>query len=160
MFAQPQAEHHWLEQLVGEWKFESACRMSADQPPMTSRGTASCRSLGGLWSLIESEGESPECGGGWKAMMTIGYDPLSGGFVGSFIGSMMTNLWVYHGALDASQRRLVLDTTGPKCDGSGTARYQDIIEIVEPDHWVLASQMLGEDGKWTQFMEAHYRRTA
>jgi hypothetical protein len=38
--------------------------------------------------------------------------------------------------------------------------YQDIIEIVSPDQRVLRSQVLGADGKWTQFMEANYRRVA
>jgi hypothetical protein len=48
---------------------------------------------------------------------------------------------------------------GPKFDGSGgTAKYQDSIEIVDRDHWILRSRILGDDGRWTQFMEGHQRR--
>jgi len=160
MFAQPQAEHHWLEQLVGDWTFETECRMAPDQPPVISHGTASCRLLGGLWSLLEIQGESAECGGPWKALMSIGYDPALGRYVGTFVGSMMANLWVYQGTLDESKRRLVLDTTGPKCDGSGTAPYQDTIEIADSGEWILSSQMLGDDGRWNAFNSSRYRRAA
>jgi hypothetical protein len=38
------------------------------------------------------------------------------------------------------------------------AKYQDITEIKSDDHRVLSSRVLGPDGKWTQFMTAHYRR--
>jgi hypothetical protein len=38
------------------------------------------------------------------------------------------------------------------------AKYQDIIEFVSADHRIMTSQILGEDGQWTQFMTAHYRR--
>jgi len=37
-------------------------------------------------------------------------------------------------------------------------KYQDIVEIVDDDHWTLRSRMPGEDGKWIDFMTAHYRR--
>ena len=38
-------------------------------------------------------------------IMTLGYDPQKKRFVGTLIGSMMTHLWVYDGALDAGRRR-------------------------------------------------------
>jgi len=56
---------------------------------------------------------------------------------------------------------LTLNAEGPSFSGDGaTSKYQDIIEIVSPDQRVLRSQVLGAGGKWTQFMEAHYRRVA
>jgi hypothetical protein len=160
MFAQPQAEHTWLEQLTGDWTFETECRMGPDQPPMISRGTASCRSLGGLWALLQIRSDSTEEGGSWTALMTIGYDPAAGRYVGTFVGSMMTHLWVYQGSLDESKRRLVLDTTGPKFDGSGIGPYQDIVEVANSGEWILSSQMLGDDGQWNAFMTSRYRRAA
>jgi hypothetical protein len=92
-------------------------------------------------------------------LFTFGYDPQKQRFVGTFLGSMMTNLWIYEGSLDADRKLLTLDTEGPSfTDPAKLAKYQDSIEIVSPDHRILRSQFLGEDGKWNPFMTAHYRR--
>ena len=45
--------------------------------------------------------------------MTLGYDPVQKRFVGTFIGSMMTHMWIYNGTLDAAGKVLTLDTEGP-----------------------------------------------
>jgi hypothetical protein len=154
----PQAEHEWLQQLVGEWTFEGEASMGPDQPPMKSQGTESVRTLGGLWVLCELQSSMP--GGEPGTMLfTFGYDPQKQRFVGTFLGSMMTNLWIYEGSLDADRKLLTLDTEGPSfTDPAKLAKYQDSIEIVSPDHRILRSQFLGEDGKWNPFMTAHYRR--
>ena len=94
-----------------------------------------------------------------KTVMTLGYDTAKKKFVGTFIGSMMTNLWVYEGELDEAGRVLTLDAEGPSfTDPNKTAKYKDAIEIVSPDHRILTSRYLGDDGQWHQFMTAHYRR--
>jgi hypothetical protein len=91
--------------------------------------------------------------------MTLGYDPQTERFVGTFIASMMTHLWPYNGALDATGKVLTLDSEGPSFAGDGTmAKYQDIIEFINDDHRTLSSQVLGPDGQWQPFMKAHYRR--
>ena len=92
-------------------------------------------------------------------MMTLGYDPSRKRFVGTWIGSMMTNLWVYDGFLDEAGRVLTLEAEGPNMAEEGKmARYRDVIELRSDDHRVLTSHMLGDDGTWTQFMTAEYRR--
>jgi hypothetical protein len=100
----------------------------------------------------------PGCGPA-TTMMILGYDPQKKRFLGTWIGSMMTHMWVYDGVLDASENVLTLDTEGPSMAGDGKmAKYQDIIEFKSDDHRTLASQVLGDDGKWHRFMTAHYRR--
>lgn len=157
MFAKPQAEHQWLQKLQGEWTVESESRMGPDQPPSKNEWRLSCRSLEGLWVVMESGGESPEMGK-WSTILTLGYDPQVKKYVGTFIGSMMTHLWTYAGSLDASGRILTLDTEGPRFEGEGLAAYQDIVEIIDDDHWILSSKVRGDDGQWNSFMSAHYRR--
>lgn len=160
MQAEPQKEHEWLRQLVGEWTSEMTCRMAPDQPPMTSTGSESVRSLGGLWTIGEGQGDAPD-GTPVGSVMTLGFDPAKGRFVGTFIASMMSAFWHYEGALDASGKVLTLDTEGPSMAGDGrTAKYQDVITIVSPEHRTLTSRIQGEDGGWTEFMSAHYRRRA
>lgn len=158
MQAEPQKEHDWLQKLVGEWTSESECIMVPDQPPEKFTGTDSVRSLGGLWILGEGHGEMPD-GGTATMMLTLGYDPQKQRFVGTWIGSMMTNLWVYSGELDTTGKILTLDTEGPDMSTEGKmAKYKDVIEIKSDDHRVLTSHMLGDDGKWNQLVTVNYYR--
>lgn len=85
MKAEPQKEHAWLQKLVGEWMFEGECVMGPEQPPMKSTGVESVRSLGGLWAICEGRGEMPAGSGPSNSIMTLGYDPQKGCFVGSFV---------------------------------------------------------------------------
>ena len=158
MMAEPTKDHRWLLRMVGEWTFEGECMMGPDQPAMKSGGRASIRSLGDLWLLNDGAGEMPG-GGDMRSIMTLGYDPAKGKFVGTFIASMMTHLWLYEGSLDPAGKVLTLDAEGPSMMGDGgMAKYQDIVTLENDDHWILSSQMLGPDGQWHKFMTAHYRR--
>jgi hypothetical protein len=158
MLPTPQKEHQWLQKLVGEWTSEAEM-VEPGKPAETHRGTERVRSLGGLWIAADGEGEMP--GGGRATMLlTLGYDPQRKRYVGTWIGSMMTHLWVYEGDLDAGGRVLTLATEGPSMAGDGRmAKYRDTIELKSDDHRVLTSHMLGDDGKWQPCMTAHYRRT-
>ena len=155
---EPQKEHQWLERLVGDWTAEGEARMGPDAPPETFKATERVRSIGGLWFLGEGEGDVPG-GGVSTTLMTLGFDPAKQRFVGTFLGSMMTNLWVYEGTLDASERVLTLETEGPGMSGDGkTAKYRDVIEIKSDDERTLSSYSPGDDGQWVQFMSMTYRR--
>jgi hypothetical protein len=157
-FPEPHAEHEWLHRMVGEWTVEVEMSMGPDTPPQTSTGTERVRSLGGLWTVGEATGEMP--GGGEATMiMTLGYDPLKARFVGTFVGSMMTNMWVYEGALDERGTTLTLDTEGPSMSGDGSlAAYRDVIEMKNDDLRVMTSQGQDSDGNWVVFMTTTYRR--
>jgi Protein of unknown function (DUF1579) len=158
MNARPQKEHEWLQKLVGEWTYEiDAEAPPGQEKPAKSIGTESVRSLGGLWTVAEGEGDM----GGEPAstLMTLGYDPKTKRFVGTWVGSMMTHMWVYDGELDRGERVLTLNATGESMTTPGkTTQYQDIIEFKSDDHRTLTGRMLGDDGKWVHFMTAHYRR--
>jgi hypothetical protein len=159
MKAEPQQEHAWLQRLVGQWEYEHELPAEpGGDPPAKLRGTERVCSVGGLWIVAEGEGEMPG-GGHATILMTLGYDPRMQRFVGTWLGSMMTHLWLYDGALDAAERVLTLESDGPSLTVEGAmAKYRDVIELVSDDHRVLHSQVLGEDGQWQQFMTAHYRR--
>lgn len=159
MHAEPQKEHQWLQKLIGEWTYEHESRMGPDQPPQKLTGTDSVRTLGGLWVLCEGRGECPGHGIA-TTLMTLGYDPDRKRFVGAFIASMMTYLWIYEdGTLDAAEKALTLNADGPSFTEPGKiVKYQDIIEFVSDDHRTLSSQALDDDGNWHRFMTAHYWR--
>jgi Protein of unknown function (DUF1579) len=159
MDATPQIQHQWLDKFIGKWTSETEYKMEPDGEPSKLTGTEVVRSIGGLWIVAEGESDMPE-GGAEKTitMMTLGFDPQLDRFIGTFVGSMMTHLWLYNGSLDANQKVLTLDTEGPNFTQTAMAKYQDIIEFVSDDHRVMKSQILMDDGNWNHFMTAHYRR--
>ncbi len=154
---QPQKEHQWLQQLVGEWTYEVKGMTGPNQPLEKSTGTESVQSVGGLWVVAEGQGEM--CGTMATTIMTLGYNPQKQRFVGTWMGSMMTHLWIYDGELDASERVLTLHSEGPSMAGDRQmAQYKDVIEFKSSDRRVLSSFCQGDDGQWHQFMTANYHR--
>ena len=120
MHAEPQPQHQWLQKLVGEWTAESECSMGPDQPVQKTKMTETVRPLGALWTLAEGQGEMP--GGGMaKMLMTLGYNPQTGRFVGTWVGSMMTHMWVYDG-----------EPTDP-LDRTVAASFRRCGQVLEPD---------------------------
>jgi len=156
---QPQDEHQWLQRLVGEWTSETGTSMQPGEPLIKLSGKETVRSLGGFWILCEAEGEMPG-GGTTHSLMTLGYDPVKKKYVGSFVASMMSHLWIYHeGELDASGKVLTLSAVGPSFNDDGTsANYHDMIEIQGADQRQLSAEVQSADGKWTSFMKVTYRR--
>jgi hypothetical protein len=86
--------------------------MGPDKPREKFTGSESVRSIGGIWVIGEGKGEMP---GGDMAttMITLGYDPRTERFVGTWLGSMMTHLWIYDGELSADGKALSLYAEGP-----------------------------------------------
>jgi hypothetical protein len=161
MTVKPQREHEWLRQLIGEWTWEGECNMGPDQPPWKNAGTERFRAVGDLWVIGEGDSKMPD-GGKSINIMTIGYDPQRNCFVGTFVASVMTHLWVYErGELDAKSNILTLYAKGPNMSPDSAAKmveYRDVIEVKSNDHRVMTSSMRNADGTWTQIMQAQYHR--
>lgn len=150
-------QHKWLQQLVGEWTVSAEMSMGPATEPMKAESTESCRALGDLW--VVGEGRGNMMGQAYTSLMTLGYDPKQQAFIGTWVDTMQTHMWIYRGSLDEAKKTLTLEAEGPSfTDPNGKARYRDAITIVGPDHKVLTSSVLGEDGKWTTFLKADYRR--
>jgi hypothetical protein len=150
--------HRWLQQLVGDWSYESDVLIGHATPRETFTGTESVRPLGEFW--IVAEGESGMPGGpSSNSMMTLGYDPDKGRFTGTFVHSEGSYLWLYDGELDRDGKALTLSSEGPSMAGEGiTTRYRDVIELTDNDHRTFISEAIGEDGRWHGFMTARYQR--
>jgi surface antigen len=151
--AAPLEAHAWLEQLVGEWDVVAVADQGPDVQPMQMESTESVRSLGGLWVLAEMKNAD------FGAMMTLGYDPKRACYVGTWVDSMQPVLWQYTGRIEEDGRALVLEAEGPSMmDPERTTQYRDTIRIKSPDHKHLTSALKNEDGTWTEFMTADYKR--
>ena len=157
--AKPGTEHQWLLKMIGEWACEGEATMAPGQPPVKWESTESVRSLGGFWVLAEGVGESP-AGESTTTVMTLGYDATKQSYVGTFVASMMSHLWIYEGRLDAGGTTLTLETEGPGMSAEvPRAAYKDVIAFEDDDHRTLTSLVLGAGGEWQQVMKASYRRT-
>lgn len=150
-------EHAWLQKLVGEWQGEGEGTAGPDQPPMKWTVDETVRGIGDVWVQGESRGIMPD---GRPALMiiTLGFDPDRKRFTGTFVGSMMTYLWIYDGELDAAGKVLTLNAEGPNMLGPGLVKYQDIVEIIDDNTRTLSSQMQMPDGRWNKFMTSTYKR--
>ena len=126
--------------------------------PTTAGGRTTVRTLGGTWAVAESQGDgAPDAMG--ASILTLGYDPARGRWIGTFVSAEMAHLWLYDGTLDLAGRLLTLETEGPSYVTEGaTAPYRDTIERVDDDHYVMRSQYRGADGAWQAFMAMRYTR--
>lgn len=153
----PTDEHRWLQQLVGDWTFSGECQTPEGSMPQSGRQTI--RPFGDLWLQIESENEAG--GEVMRSIITLGYDPASAKFVGSFIATMMTHFWVYEGVRQPDGKTLPLKCKGPRFDGApGLADYEDVITIIAKDTYELRGRVKQDDGTWVDFMTTRYTRVA
>jgi len=155
--ARPREEHQWLQQLVGEWTYSGEHEESG-QPASTFEGTGHTRAVGDIWVVSEGQGEMPGVGP-TTTMTTLGYDPAKGRFVGTWLGTMMSMLWVYDGYLDEEKQSLILESEGPSMTTEGeSGKYRDVITFLDKDYYTLTGNFLGDDGVWHAMMTMHFRR--
>jgi hypothetical protein len=153
-----QAEHQWLKKLVGAWTYETD--LGPAHQGAIATGTERGRSIGDFWVQLEGTGQMPGSSDPTTAIMTLGFDRAKGRFTGTWIGSMMTEQWLYDGELDAAHDRLTLASEGPSMSEDGkTALYRDVIEFQGDDQRTLTASMQQPDGTWQPFMTVTYRRT-
>lgn len=151
--------HRWLQRLVGDWTYAVDPGEGEGAPQTKLGGTEQVRALGEVWIVGDGRGRMPD-GSPADWQLTLGYDPGRQRFVGTWIGSMMNFLWVYHdGFLDADRRVLTLEAEGPTFDGTpGTALYRDIVTLQGDDVRILTGNVRGADGQWNAFMRTTYTR--
>lgn len=153
---EPGPEHRWLQQLVGEWEsaWEEPGRDGA--PPTRVTGRETVRAHGDLWIVGESSFEVD--GERHDNLLTLGFDPARGRWVGTFVASGMAHLWVYDGVREGEA--LVLECDGPRFDDRpGTARYRDVYAREGDARRTLTSSVRDDaTGQWTPFMTMTYRR--
>jgi hypothetical protein len=154
----PRPEHLWLKQFLGEWTYETEGDCGPGGTPFKMSGTETVRAVGDLWIQAESQMISHD-GSRDTSIMTLGYDPQKGTFVGTWLSTMMAFLWLYEAELDANGRVLPLAADGPSFETEGAmAKYQDVHEIVNEDHRTMTARMLAVDGEWHQMMVTRYWR--
>ncbi|MFB2550942.1 DUF1579 domain-containing protein [Ensifer soli] len=156
-FSKPGREHAFLQRLVGEWVAVSERHGETTRGAEDLNWVETTRSVGGLWFISEGHGTMPD-GDPAHMVMTLGYDAEAGHYVGTWIGSMMTKLWIYKGWVEADGHTLILEAEGPRMDGEGTALYRDVITLLDDDHRRFAGSIQQEDGAFREFMSSDFKR--
>lgn len=158
MTTKPVAEHHWLQQLVGEWRYEGEMT-GPDGAKQEHRGQEKLISLGGLWAAGEGHATMPG-GADMEYRNGYGYDVSFREYSSFMIMSASSHLWTYKGQLSEDRRTLTLDCIGPDMETDGeTANYRDVIEIVDDNHRTLTSSSQDKKtGEWQVWLSATYTR--
>ncbi len=71
---------------------------------------------------------------------------------------MQTTMWKYEGTLDETGKKLTLETEGPNPMTGKPCKFRESIEWKGDDERVFTSTILGDDGKWVQFMTVTQKR--
>jgi hypothetical protein len=149
----PTPEHLWLKQLIGEWRVE----VPKDHPG-PQEGYEVTTAFGDYWVSLAGTMLLDGVVFG-STIIQIGFDAKTGKFVGSFIGTVMPEHWIYSGYLSEDKKSLILESEGESFEGDGKIRlYRDIIEVVSSDHRIFRSECKMDDGSWKQFMFADLHR--
>lgn len=145
----------WLKQFEGEWVVKSASPGEESGSAGTSK--MSSRTVGSFWIVSEQRGQVGAMR--YEAVQTIGYDSTKKQFTGTWVDSMMSHTWHYSGSLDATGKKLTLDTEGPDWrDATKHRSYRDVFEFKSKDEIATQSQVLNADGTWETFMTSQIKR--
>lgn len=156
-FPGPEKEHQWLQKFVGEWATTSKATMGPDQPPMECTGTIKSRMMGGFW--VVNEIKISFQGDPMLALQTIGYDAAKKKYVGTWVDSATNHMWLYEGTIDESGKKLTLEAEGPNFMSEGKlTKFRDAYEFKTPNHIIVTSSMLGNDGQWITFLTGDAKR--
>lgn len=143
--------------MAGNWALAVEVSPGPGQESMRFEGRAHARWLGEQWLVAESSGEAGEQTYTW--IFTLGYMPHVEEFVATWVDSRQSYLWDYSGTLDESGRAVTLETKGPIMGNPEMlGEFRVIVEIIDDDHWVMRSSILGPDGEWFEFTRVDFQR--
>jgi hypothetical protein len=149
-------QHRWLARFVGEWDWTARADIGGGQRYEYS-GVDRFRAVGEYW--VVGEGVSEPGGVPFRSVLTLGFDPDSQRFIGTWIDSTSAYLWRYDGELDPGGNTVTLTAEGPSpTDPGARAQFREVIVFESPDHRVNTGSVLGADGRWTEFLTVEARR--
>src|SRR5262245_57158278 len=153
----PAAEHELLKQFAGNWEMKAEAAAAPGEEAMKCEGTESANMIGGFWLVSQAQGKMKDIPIG--SVLTLGYDPATKKYVGTFVCSMDSTFWNYEGTMDAGGKRLILQTEGPSpIDPTKKVKFRETLELVDQDHKVFTSTLQGDDGNWMKIATIDYRR--
>ena len=152
-----EAEREWLRQFVGEWTITSNTGETPPGMEGSFKSEERIRAVGSLWTYNEADAQFGAMK--FQSMMTLGYDPVREAFVGTYVDTIQTHLWIYEGQLDEEKRVLTMNCEGPSMtDPRVMGQYRDQFELIGPDHKRMTSSYQDKDGEWVTIMVSEGKR--
>lgn len=148
----PTPEHAQVAQWVGTW--DATVNTYDTGKPQTSKGSMTCRSIGGLWVVGDFKGEM--MGAPFEGHQIMGYDTVKKKFVNVWVDTMGTALTLGEGTYDPATKTFTgVDET--LMDGKP-------VKMTETTVWkdantaIFTMNVPGPDGKPMKMMDIEYKR--
>ncbi len=156
-YSTPGANHKYLEYFTGEWDVVSKMWMKPGDKPMESKGTQTGKMiLGGRYLMSKMKGMT--MGMEFLGINITGYDIYNKKFVGMWIDSMGTGMYLADGKLDATGK--IRTDTGLWDDymAGKKSKVKMVTTIINKDKYLFEMFMGLPDGKEFKSMEMFYTR--
>jgi hypothetical protein len=153
----PGRQHEFLKQFEGTWDAAAKFQGEPGKPMMESKGVETATlGLGGFWLTYEYKGEM--MGAPFTGHGTMGYDQQKQKYVGTWIDSMKSGLFISEGTGDEHGKVFTMIAQG-YCDAEGKSiTMKQVSEIKDHDHWTLTFLSPNPDGKETVMGTIEYTR--
>lgn len=156
----PQAteQHEWLHKFVGEWNVRSEIHMAPGEEPVVATGTETARMLGDFWVVAEGQGEISSADLKSKWILSFGYEPEEGRYVGRWIDSMTPASWDYTGNVSEDGKVMTLSTRG-FCPMEGeVCEFRSTVEFKSDDVRVITDEKKTDEGWETAVVSTYTRK--
>ncbi|MBX2813378.1 MAG: DUF1579 domain-containing protein [Myxococcales bacterium] len=151
-FPTPSEEHKIIMQDVGEWSFQGS--MQTPEGKKEFKGEEKVVAIGEFWTV------SHYSSGGLKGSATIGFDPKTEQFVGTWVDSFQPTATRMRGTFDKKSKKMTYKTIGVGMDGKPmpgkiVVHYKD----KDTHHFtVMLKDPTGQTDKLVTTMEMVYTR--
>lgn len=151
----PSEEHGILTQDVGEWTIEG--KMLMPEGFQEFKGEEKVVAIGEFWTVSHY---SSDIFGGLKGSSTLGFDPISKTFVGTWVDSFQPAVTHMKGTYDKDAKTMTYDTTGIGMDGKPMPGKIVIQYTDENSHTftMMHRDPTGQTDKMVTTMEMKYTR--
>ncbi len=90
--------------------------------------------------------------------MTLGYDPKSKKYIGTWVDSVGDYMWHYTGTVEDKKLTLMSEGPCPLKPPGTMAKFKETLELKDKDHKVFTSSLQEDDGSWIKMLTINYRR--
>ena len=151
----PNKEHGILMKDVGEWSIKG--KMLMPNGFQTFKGEEKVVAVGKFWTVSHY---SSDAMGGLKGSSTLGFDPVTGKFVGTWVDSFQPAVTHMKGTYDANSKTMTYETTGIGMDGKPMPGKIIIQYKNENTHTfiMMHKDPTGQSDKMVKTMEMTYTR--
>jgi hypothetical protein len=150
----PGPEHEVLKKDVGTWDATVEMLMPPGAPPSTGTEVTTL-GPGGLWVITDFQ--SQMMGAPFQGHGVGGWDPAKKKYVGAWVDSMSTAVFVTESTYDAASRSMTGTLEGPGPDGQ-PMKMKAVTQYKDDDTRVFTMYMPGPDGKEAPSMRITYKR--